>query len=100
MNSPPVKLGTITCAAWAREPVHRLRHEAGAHRSTRCTVEGDGHQGGRTADIQEFADIQNEVIVQPTAAAPLLPRLAPEFFPKFTLIADETAIRVLRREKF
>ena len=94
MNSPPVKLGTITCAAWAREPVHRLRHEAGAHRSTRCTVEGDGHQGGRTADIQ------NEVIVQPTAAAPLLPRLAPEFFPKFTLIADETAIRVLRREKF
>ena len=38
--------------------------------------------------------------MQPTVAAQLLARLEQEFFPKFAMIAYETDIRVLRREKF
>lgn len=100
MNTHPVKLVTIICEALAREPLKRLLHEVGAHGYTLFTVEGDGQQGRRTADIQEFANIQVEVIVQPTVAAQLLARLEQEFFSKFAMIAYETDIRVLRREKF
>lgn len=100
MNTHPVKLVTIICEALAREQLKRLLHEAGAHGYTLFTVEGDGHQGRRTADIQEFANIQVEVIVQPAVAAQLLGRLEQEFFPKFAMVAYETDIRVLRREKF
>lgn len=100
MNTHPVKLVTIICEALAREPLKRLLHETGAHGYTLFTVEGDGQQGRRTADIQEFANIQVEVIVQPPVAAQLLARLEQEFFSTFAMIAYETDIRVLRREKF
>ena len=100
MNTHPMKLVTIICEALAHEPLKKLLAEAGAHGYTLFAVEGDGSQGRRTADIQEFANIQVEVIVQPTVAAQLLTRLEQEFFSKFAMIAYETDIRGLRREKF
>jgi nitrogen regulatory protein PII len=100
MNTHPVKLVTIICEALAREPLKRVLHEAGAHGYTLFTVEGDGQKGRRAADIQEFANIQVEVIVQPAVATQLLARLEQEFFSKFAMVAYETDIRVLRRDKF
>lgn len=81
-------------------PVPRTRflHETGANGYTLFTVEGEGSQRQRTADIQEFANIQAGVIVQPTVATQLLTRLEQEFLPKCAMVAYETDIRVLRRE--
>jgi nitrogen regulatory protein P-II 2 len=100
MTTHPVKLVTVICEALAREPLQRLLQEVGAHGSTLFTVEGDGHQGHRPADIREFANIQLQVIVPPAVAQQLLERLEREFFPKFAMVAYETDVRVLRRDKF
>ena len=100
MNTHPMKLVTIICEALAREPLRKLLAEVGAHGYTLFTVEGDGNQGRRTADIQEFANIQLQVIVPPGVADKLLERLEKEFFAKFAMVAYETDIRVLRQGKF
>ena len=95
-----MKLVTIIGEALARKPLKKLLAEVGAHGYTLFAVEGDGSQGRRTADIQEFANIQVEVIVPPAVAEQLLVRLEKEFFAKFAMVAYETDVRVLRREKF
>jgi len=100
MNTHSMKLVTIICEALAREPLKKLLTETGAHGYTLFAVEGDGSQGRRSADIQEFANIQLEVIVPAAVAEKLLGRLEKEFFAKFAMVAYETDIRVLRREKF
>ena len=100
MNLHPMKLVTIIGEALAREPLKQLLDEVGAHGYTLFAVEGAGSQGSRSADIQEFANIQVEVIVPPVVAEKLLHRLAAEFFPRFAMVAYETDVRVLRREKF
>jgi nitrogen regulatory protein PII len=100
MNTHPMKLVTIICESLAREPLRRLLSEVGAHGFTLFTVEGDGRQGRRDADIREFANIQVQVIVQPAVAETLLERLQNEFFAKFAMVAYETDIRVLRPDKF
>lgn len=100
MTTHPLKLVTIIGEALAREPLKKLLHASGAHGYTLFTVEGDGAQGRRAADIQEFANIQVEVIVPPEVAARLLEQLEREFFPRYAMVAYETDIRVLRRGKF
>jgi len=100
MNTHSMKLVTIIGEALARKPLKKLLAEVGAHGYTLFAVEGDGSQGRRTADIQEFANIQVEVIVPPAVAEQLLVRLEKEFFSKFAMVAYETDVRVLRREKF
>ena len=100
MNLHPMKLVTIVCEALAREPLTALLHEVGAHGYTSFTVEGSGAQGPRVADIQEFANIQVEVIVPPGVAGQILARLEKDFFPRYAMIAYDSDVRVLRREKF
>ena len=100
MQLHPLKLVTIIGEALAREPLKRLLEEVGAHGYTLFTVEGSGRQGRRLGDIQEFANIQLEVMVPPPVAEKILARLEQEFFPRFAMVAYETDIRVLRREKF
>jgi nitrogen regulatory protein P-II 2 len=100
MNTHPMTLVTIVCEALAREPLEALLREVGAHGYTMFTVEGSGAKGARVADIQEFANIQVEVIVQPGVASELLGRLERDFFPRYAMIAYESEVRVLRREKF
>ena len=100
MNSHPMKLVTIIGEALARQPLKKLLTEVGAHGYTLFPVEGNGSQGHRAADIQEFANIQVAVIVPPAVADTLLARLEIEFFPKFAMVVYDTDIRVLRREKF
>lgn len=100
MTTHPLKLVTIIGEALAREPLRKLLRDSGAHGYTLFTVEGDGAQGRRTGDIQEFANIQVQVIVPPAVAEELLARLEQEFFPTFAMVAYEADIRVLRREKF
>jgi nitrogen regulatory protein P-II 2 len=100
MNTHPMKLVTIICEALARKPLKKLLAEAGAHGYTLFPVEGDGSQGRRTADIQEFANIQVEVIVPPGVAGQILARLEKDFFPRYAMIAYDSDVRVLRREKF
>jgi nitrogen regulatory protein PII len=100
MNTHPVKLVTIIGEALAAAPLQKLLEEVGARGSTQFTVEGAGHQGRRTADIREYANIQVEVIVPAAVAETLLARLEREFFPRFALVVYETDIRVLRSGKF
>lgn len=100
MHTHSMKLITVICEALAREPLKRLLTEIGAHGYTMFPVEGDGSQGRRAADIQEFANIQIEVIVPPPVAEKILRRLEAEFFAKFAMVAYETDIRVLRPDKF
>jgi nitrogen regulatory protein P-II 2 len=100
MNTHPMKLITIVCEAIAREPLKALLLEAGAHGYTLFTVEGHGAKGPRLADIQEFANIQVEVIVPPAVAGQLLAHLEKDFFPRYAMVAYESDVRVLRREKF
>jgi nitrogen regulatory protein P-II 2 len=63
-------------------------------------VEGAGAAGKRVADIEEFGNVQVEVIVPPPVAESLLARLHGEFFPRFAMVAYESDVRVLRRNKF
>ncbi|KAB2646663.1 MAG: transcriptional regulator [Verrucomicrobia bacterium] len=100
MNTYPMKLVTIVCEAYAQDTVTKLLNEVGAHGWTLFAVEGDGSQGKRPADIKEFANIQIEAVVQPEVADKLLERLANDFFPRYAMIAFESEVRVLRREKF
>ena len=96
----PIKLVTIICEAQAREAVAAVLRDAGAHGWTLFQVEGEGARGLRPADIPEFANIQIEVLLQPSAATVVLERLASEFFPRYAMVAFEADVRVLRPDKF
>jgi nitrogen regulatory protein P-II 2 len=100
MDTFPMKLVTIICEALAREPLTELIEECGAHGYTLFAVEGSGAKGLRVADIQEFGNIQVEVILRPAHSEKLLERLQQDFFPRYTMIAYESDVRVLRGEKF
>ncbi|MCL4179756.1 MAG: transcriptional regulator [Verrucomicrobia bacterium] len=100
MNTHPMRLVTIVGEALARERLKRLLAEEGAQGYTLFAVEGAGAWGSRVADIEEFANIQVEVIVTAAVAERLLARLQRDFFPHFAMIAYETDVRVLRQEKF
>jgi nitrogen regulatory protein PII len=100
MNTHPMKLVTVICEALAREPVKRLLMEEGAHGYTVFPVEGAGAQGVRVGDIEEFGNVQFEVIVPPAVSRRVLERLEQEFFPHHAMVAHEADVRVLRRDKF
>jgi hypothetical protein len=53
----------------------------------------------QAADIEEYANIQVEVFLQPAAAEERLRRLERDFFPRQTGIAYESNVRVVRRTK-
>lgn len=100
MTKHPMTLVTIVCEKLAREAVTRLLREVGAHGWTLWEVEGSGAQGSRTGDIPEFTNIQVEVIVPAAVAETLLTRLEKEFFKRYAMVAYESDISVIRREKF
>lgn len=100
MNLHSLKLVTIICEALARASVTELLHEIGAHGYTLFPVEGVGAQGSRVADIEEFGNIQIEVILPPESALQLLERLERDFFSRFAMIAYSTDIEVIRSQKF
>ena len=100
MKLHSMKLVTIVCEALARTPVTELLHEIGAHGYTLFPVEGVGAQGSRVADIEEFANIQIEVVLPPVPALRLLDRLEQDFFTRFAMIAYSTDIEVIRSAKF
>lgn len=100
MNLHPMKLVTIVCEAHAQGAVTRLLRDTGAHGWTSFSVEGDGSQGKRPADIPEFTNVQIEVIVPPEIAGKLLESLGRDYFPRYAMIAFESDVRVLRPGKF
>ena len=100
MKLHSMKLVTIVCEALARTAVTELLHEIGAHGYTLFPVEGVGAQGSRVADIEEFANIQIEVVLPPEPALQLLERLEQDFFARFAMIAYSTDIEVIRSKKF
>lgn len=100
MKLHSMKLVTIVCEALARVPVTGLLNKVGAHGFTLFSVEGVGAQGSRVADIEEFANIQIEVVLPPEPALKLMARLEQEFFARFAMIAYSTDIEVIRSEKF
>ena len=100
MKLHSMKLVTIVCEALARSSVTGLLQQIGAHGYTLFPVEGVGAQGSRVADIEEFANIQIQVVLQPEAAQQLLTRLEQEFFVRFAMIAYSTDIEVIRSAKF
>lgn len=95
-----MKLVTIVCEAYAQEAVIKLLAEVGAHGHTLFPVQGMGSQGIRPADIPEFANIQVEVIVKPEVAEALMRQLEQVLFPRFGMVAYESDVRVLRKDKF
>jgi nitrogen regulatory protein PII len=100
MTKHPMTLVTIVCEKLAREAVTRLLGDVGAHGWTLWEVEGSGAQGAREGDIPEFTNIQVQVILPPAVADTLLVRLEREFFKRYAMVAYESDIRVIRREKF
>lgn len=96
----PLKQVTVVCEALARDRVIGVLEEAGAHGWTLATVEGSGQGGTRTGEMPELANIRIEVVLQPAAAAQLLERLERELFPRYSMIAWETDVRVLRPARF
>jgi nitrogen regulatory protein PII len=100
MNTHPMKLVTIVCEALAREWLTRLLLEEGAHGYTLFRVEGTGAKGSRVADIEEFTNIQVEVVVPAAVAERLLTRLHRDFLPHFAVIVFESDVQVLRPQKF
>jgi nitrogen regulatory protein PII len=100
MNGHSMTLVTVVCEALARQPLLELLHAMGIRGYTLFPVEGAGAKGDRPADIEEFGNIQVEVILPAEAAAKLMERLSAEFLPRFAAIVYGTEVRVLRPEKF
>jgi nitrogen regulatory protein PII len=100
MTTHPMKLVTIIGEALAREPLLELLRQTGAQGWTLFSVEGSGKQGSRPGDIEEFGNIQLEIIVPPDTAQRLLERLQNEFFPRYAMVAYQSDINVLRPTKF
>ena len=100
MNTHPMKLVTRVCEASATVALTRLLRETGAHVYPLLGGVGAGSRGRRLADLPETANLQIEVILQPEAAATLLTRLGQELFPRYGMIAFESDVRVLRKDKF
>lgn len=100
MKLHPVKLVTIIAESLAREALVHLLDEVGAHGYTLFPVEGKGAQGIREGGIGEYANIQMEVILPDQPATRLLERLERDYFPRYTMIAFESDVRVLRSLKF
>jgi nitrogen regulatory protein PII len=100
MKTYPMKLVTVVCEALARVPLLSLLHSQGVHGYTLFPVEGTGTKGERPADIEEFANIQVEVIVPPPVAEALTEKLYREFLPHYAAIIYLTDVQVLRPEKF
>jgi nitrogen regulatory protein PII len=100
MPSNEMKLVTIICEALARDAVSRLLRDVGAHGWTIFKVEGTGSTGERTAEMSEFGNIQVEVIVPGSVSERLMDRLERDYFPKYTMIAYESDVRVRRAGKF
>jgi nitrogen regulatory protein PII len=100
MKLHSMKLVTIVCEALARTFVTDLLVEIGAHGYTLFPVEGVGAQGSRVADIEEFANIQIEVVLPPATALELMSRLELNFFSRFAMIAFASEIQVVRNAKF
>ena len=100
MTTHPMKLVTIVCEAYALEPVKTLLRQIGAHGWTNFPVEGAGAGGERTGEMKEFANVQIEIVLQPSSAENLLTRLEGEFFPHYGMIVFESDVRVLRSAKF
>lgn len=100
MKTHPMKLVTVVCEAYALESITELLREVGAHGWTHFTVEGVGAGGERTGEMKEFANIQVQVVLQPSAAETLMQRLYDELFPLFGMIVFEADVGVLRSAKF
>jgi nitrogen regulatory protein P-II 2 len=100
MKTHAMKLVTVVCEALAREALIQLLSEVGAHGYTLFSVEGEGATGRRTHEIEEFGNIQIEVILPPETATKLLERLGADYFPRYAMIAFESDVRVLRAAKF
>jgi nitrogen regulatory protein P-II 2 len=95
-----MKLVTIVCESLARVHLVRLLVDVGAHGYTLSAVQGEGSQGGRPGDIEEFANIQVQIVTSPAVATALMDRLQKDFFPRYAMIAYESEVQVLRPEKF
>lgn len=100
MNLYSMKLVTIICEALAREPLGRFLDKMGVQGYTLFRVEGTGAKGSRVADMEEFANIQVEVVVTAETADRLLEQLQKDFFARYAMIAFESDVRVLRSHKF
>lgn len=96
----PMKLVTIVCESYALEPVKSLLREVGATGWTHFTVEGEGHGGSRLAETPDFANVQIKVVIQPAGSEELLRRLQADYFPRYTMIAFESDVRVMRSDHF
>ncbi|HYE29811.1 MAG TPA: hypothetical protein VEH27_00145 [Methylomirabilota bacterium] len=100
MKTHPLKLVTIICEALARDRLTKLLLDEGAHGYTLFRVEGTGAKGSRVGDIEEFTNIQVEVVVGAETSNRLLERIYKDFMPNFAVIVYESDVRVLRPDKF
>ena len=100
MKTHPMKLVTVVCEALARDRITGLLAEEGARGHTAYPVTGFGAKGERRGEIEEFGNVQIEVIVPPAVAERLLERLARDILPHFATVVYESDVRVLRQEKF
>ncbi|MCS7089819.1 MAG: transcriptional regulator [Verrucomicrobiota bacterium] len=100
MTTHPMTLVTVVCEALARQPLLEILREHGVRGYTLFPVEGAGNKGDRPADIEEFGNIQVEVILPEAEANRLLENLASRFLSRFLGIVYTAEVRVLRPTKF
>lgn len=100
MKTLPMKLVAVVCEALARVPLLQLLKAQGVHGYTLFPAEGTGAKGERPADIEEFVNIQLEVIVPDALADALVETLYRDFLPRFAAIVYVTEVQVLRPERF
>lgn len=100
MNLHSRKLVTIVTEALALDPLLALLRAEGAQGVTYFRVQGFGSHGVRSGDIEEFGNVQIEVVVQPELAERILSRVEREVFPRYAAIVRESDVRVLRPQKF
>ena len=100
MNMHQRKLVTVVTEAFALEPLLAMLREEGALGVTHFRVQGAGAHGVRAGDLEEYGNVQVEVVVGAEVALRILTRLERDFFPRFAMIVHESDVRVLRSDKF
>jgi nitrogen regulatory protein PII len=100
MKTHQVGLVTIIIEALAKEAIVELLKQIKVQGWTCFTVTGSGSQGLRPGDIEEFSNVQFEVLLAPEQSENLLLRLRDEFFSRYAIVVHVQEVRVLRSEKF
>lgn len=91
---------TVITETFARPAIDTLLRRHGLTGYTVSAVEGAGHKGERSGDLDALSNLRLEVITTDVMAERVLAELERDYFPRYAMIAYAAEVRVVRAAKF